>query len=154
VTFKNGRDTQRNQNAESTLKVVLNQLAALALSIGSFIGAVAFLAAAVGIVYAINRLSHILPILVKSVRTSVPYSGLFAGLSALLLGILLYQVREIRKHFLFPPAEMCLGMVMASYSIKNDGLAGALAFIGGVRIVIDGFKRYLEFKAAAKAKRA
>jgi hypothetical protein len=71
----------------------------------------------------------------------IPFVELFAGLLALILGGILYGVREIVGHPAYAPGEILLGGIVAGYSIHQQDFAGFLGFVAGVRVIIDGYNR-------------
>jgi hypothetical protein len=72
------------------------------------------------------------------------------GGSSVVVAFGAWFVREHRKSRFYPYAEIVFGAVLAAQGAQQKeglSLAAAVAFVGGVRIAIDGFKRFFEFKA-------
>jgi hypothetical protein len=71
--------------------------------------------------------------------------------AALVLGIGAWYAREKKQFKLYPVAEIAFGLALAVQGIVQQKLSGVsllaalIAFVGGVRIIIDGVKRFDEF---------
>jgi transposase IS200 family protein len=66
--------------------------------------------------------------------------------AAFSLGLLAYSVREVVKSKLYPIAELIFGAGWGAVQ-ATDKVAAAIAFIGSVRIIIDGYKRSFEHRS-------
>jgi hypothetical protein len=78
--------------------------------------------------------------------------GLMVG--AVVVGFAAWFCREFAKSRIYPLGEIIFGAVLAAQgplqvgpSVSPSSLAGIVAFVGGVRIIIDGFKRFFEHKS-------
>ena len=71
------------------------------------------------------------------INANVPFPAVASAVLALVIGYILYSVREVVKHRLYPAAEVFGGTLIASYGFlhQDQYLAGLIAFIAGVRIV-------------------
>ena len=70
------------------------------------------------------------------------------GVSALIVGATAYWLREVRRLRVYALTEIAVGVVMAALTLNpmpGGPLAKVLAVIGGVRIVVDGMKRFRDF---------
>ncbi len=83
----------------------------------------------------------------------VPLPQLAAAALAVAIGYVLFQVREITKSGWYPPAELFVGVVAASYGVTHQGeaLAGIIAFVAGTRIIVDSFARAKKFADERKS---
>jgi hypothetical protein len=69
---------------------------------------------------------------------------------ALVVGIIAWFAREKVEFKLYPIAEIVLGMALATSGAiadKPDTVAALIAFVGGVRIVIDGITRFFKYRS-------
>ncbi|TKV80093.1 NAD(P)(+) transhydrogenase (Re/Si-specific) subunit beta [Bradyrhizobium elkanii] len=71
---------------------------------------------------------------------------------AVFVGFAAWYLREKRKLKLYPIVEIALGATLSVQGLILDPdkvslLAGLVAFVGGVRIIIDGFKRLVEYQS-------
>ncbi|QDF37474.1 hypothetical protein FJN17_07770 [Bradyrhizobium symbiodeficiens] len=71
--------------------------------------------------------------------------------AAILVGYVAWYLREVRKAKLYPIVEIALGSTLSVQGMILDAgkvslLAAVVAFVGGVRIIIDGFKRFFEYR--------
>ncbi|WP_271585869.1 hypothetical protein [Bradyrhizobium sp. CCBAU 53415] len=73
------------------------------------------------------------------------------ALCAIFVGYVAWYLREARKAKLYPVVEIALGSTLSVQGLILDStnfslLASVVAFVGGVRIIIDGFKRLFEYR--------
>jgi hypothetical protein len=70
--------------------------------------------------------------------------------AAVIVAGIAWYVREYRKSSFYPFLEIVFGAALSAQGAQETtgfSLAGAIAFVGGVRIVIDGYKRFFEHKS-------
>lgn len=74
--------------------------------------------------------------------------GLMIG--AVTAGLVAWLVRDVGSSRIYPVCEIIFGTVLAAQGPLQAGsntLAGIVAFVGGVRIITDGFKRFFKHKS-------
>jgi hypothetical protein len=90
--------------------------------------------------------------LIRSGRQSIP----FLATAAFGIGLIAWYVRDVLKSKWYPLLELAFGIAVAvqpavQYSPSASAevllLAIIATFVGGVRIVTDGLKRFFEFKS-------
>lgn len=84
-------------------------------------------------------------------------SVLELALLAVFVGYTAWYLREARKVKIYPVIEIALGSTLSVQGLILDSgkvslLASIVAFVGGVRIIIDGFKRLFEYRTFHLAK--
>lgn len=57
-----------------------------------------------------------------------------------------YYVREYRRHWLYPLAEISAGIAIAIARPETKPIVALIGFVAAVRIIIDGAKRFVEFR--------
>lgn len=74
-------------------------------------------------------------------------SYVIAGVGALVLGILAFLAREIKKWAIYPFLELAVGIVSAANCVRpgETVLARMILLLAGVRIIVDAIKRLNEF---------
>jgi hypothetical protein len=66
--------------------------------------------------------------------------------AALLLGWIAYYLREWKRHWTYAVAEIAVGMAAAAqFASEGDALVRIIALMAGVRIILDGTKRFVDF---------
>jgi hypothetical protein len=71
------------------------------------------------------------------------------AIAALLVGLIAWACRDLSRSRLYPVGELVFGTGLATLGALKEAsyLAAIVAFVSGVRIVIDGFKRFYEYRS-------
>ena len=99
------------------------------------------------IVLSLIWLAAIVWIWFQAMPEGIQIAGLLSA--ALLLGLFAYHAREILKSKTYPIAELIFGAGLSTWGAvqATDKVAAAIAFIGGLRIITDGYIRFFKHRS-------
>ena len=78
--------------------------------------------------------------------------GLAVSFFGLAIGAIGFWIREQRRSPIYAAIELCVGMAVAGLALRPGTtlVVSVVAFLGGVRVIIDGLKRMKEFRLAGR----
>ncbi|MGR8964217.1 hypothetical protein [Rhizobium leguminosarum] len=92
----------------------------------------------------------------KGYAARSPWIYFVAAFSAFIIARVAYHVREIRRVWWeYPPLEIGVGLGLAAVAVRPDlhPVVNVLTFLGAVRIITDGIKRFADFRKEVEKRR-